>query len=582
METPKIARYINIAFVSFFFIACWIFFFYFYPYHLHYKEQITLCILQPDYLEAYLQKPAFLVEICGDYLTQFFLWTGGGSSILTAIFLLTWLGTRMALQKLDISKNESLWALFPLIAEWALSCHLEYPLSMNIGLMFSIWAFVLTTVCKQTTSRNIGHIIIFVLLYITVGAHFIAYVLLAITYEFRHSKSYSLSALLLITAALIPMIGGSYFYFLTTDQSYYYPLISRYMLQQPFVFLLTEGFLLLSILPAFIPQINKQLITLCLIIILGIVSLSKAYNPAEEKTLAFSCEAYFGHWEKIICLDSNNAYPSYLSAYYTNLAYARQGKLCDQLLQHYQPGYHGLLLQIKETTGYIYAMASSDALIECGDMAQAQHSAMLAMTFTPHQRSSRMMRKLSEIAIINEDYGVAQKYLRMLSHTTLHRKWAKERLEMIKSGKSKLISVWVSKRQMIPQTDALFSPNQWHASLSNLIQSNPLNKTASDYLLCFHLLSKDLEKFKADYDRYYYPLFGSTPPRLYQEALMACMNDKESPQEQLSRYYISEDVYKDCMQYLSIYEHAEGNGRALEKEFGKTYWFYYYYAQLKP
>ena len=60
-------KQINSIFVYLFFIACWIFFFYFYPYHLHYKEQITLCVLQPDFLQTYLQKPAFLTEICGDF-----------------------------------------------------------------------------------------------------------------------------------------------------------------------------------------------------------------------------------------------------------------------------------------------------------------------------------------------------------------------------------------------------------------------------------------------------------------------------------------------------------------------------------
>ena len=120
---------IDNIFVSLFFIACWIFFFYFYPYHLHYKEQITLCVLQPDFLQTYLQKPAFLTEICGDYLTQFFLWTGGGSSILTLTFVFTWLGFRIALRKTGITSHVSLWALLPIVAEWALSCHLEYPLS---------------------------------------------------------------------------------------------------------------------------------------------------------------------------------------------------------------------------------------------------------------------------------------------------------------------------------------------------------------------------------------------------------------------------------------------------------------------
>lgn len=96
METRTMRKQIDSIFVYLFFIACWIFFFYFYPYHLHYKEQITLCVLQPDFLQMYLQKPAFLTEICGDYLTQFFLWTGGGSNILTLTFVFIWLGLRIA------------------------------------------------------------------------------------------------------------------------------------------------------------------------------------------------------------------------------------------------------------------------------------------------------------------------------------------------------------------------------------------------------------------------------------------------------------------------------------------------------
>lgn len=579
MENQNIKRYIEIAIVSLFFVAGWIFFFYFYPYHLYYKEQITLCVLQPDYMELYLQKPAFLAGICGDYLTQFFLWTGGGSIILISLSILTWYGIQIALSQININRYTSLWALLPLVAEWTLSCHLEYPLSMNIGLMLSVWAFTLIIINKQAQTRIVCHCCMLILLYITVGAHFFAYTLLAIFYEYKHSKSYSYPTFLLLFSILIP-ISGSYFYFLTVDQSYYYPLISRYMLQQPFVYLFTETLLALSILSAFIPKINKRPIVLCILTILCIVSLYKTYNPAEEKTLSFSCEAYFGHWDKVIRLNQQNKYPNYLSAYYTNLAYARQGKLCDQLLQHYQPGPHGLLLQIKESTGYIYAMASTDALIECGDMAQAQHSAMLAMTFTPHQRSSRMMRKLAEIAIINEDYGVAQKYLKMLSHTTLHHKWANERLKIIASDERKYIIPWVDKRQMIPQTDTLFFANQWRTSLINLLESNPLNKTASDYLLCFHLLNKDLKLFKTDYNRYYYPVFGSNPPRLYQEALIACMNEDERPEEQLSRYHISQSVYEDCLQYLSFHQKLKDNGRTLKEKFSKTYWFYYYYAQL--
>lgn len=565
--------------VGLFFIACWIFFFSLYPYHLHYKEQITLCVLRPDFLQTYLQKPAFVAEICGDYLTQFFLWTGGGSCILVCTFLLTWMGLRRALAKIGVTHHASLWALLPIVAEWGLSCHLEYPLSMSLGVLVSVWAFSLSALFTSARYRGILHFCMLIVLYGSIGAHFLIYTLLSVIYECR--KNCRLSFFLLIISILIPL-SGSYLYYLTAGQAYFYPLINGYMLHRPFVFLLTESFLLLSMLALFAPRLNKQWVALSIILITGTFTLCKAYDAAEEETLAYSSEAYFGRWDKLLRRSKANAHPSYLSAYYTNLAYARQGRLSEELMNHYQPAYHGLLLQINESTGYVYAMASPDALMECGDMAQAQHSAMLAMTFTPHQRSSRMLRRLAEIAIINEDYAVARKYLRMLSHTSLHRKWAEERLEIIRSGESESIPYWANKRRMLPQQDTLFSANHWRASLANLIESNPQNKLAADYLLCFHLLNKDLELFKEDYDRYYYPTFGSLPPRLYQEALIACMNEHEDPQKQLKHYHISTQVYGDCLQYLAIHDDAKGDGRALQKQFGKTYWFYYYYAQLKP
>lgn len=253
---------------------------------------------------------------------------------------------------------------------------------MPLGLLFSVWIFVLSTFFTSVQTRIVLDIAIVILLYCAIGAHFLAYTLLVITYECRHS-GYGLSLIFLAIVSVLIPLGGSYFYYLTPQQSYFYPLIDHYMLHQPFVFLLTEAFLFLSILPAFISRLNKQWMALLTILILGTTSLSRAYDAPEERTLAFTSEAYFGHWDKIIALDQDNPYPNYLNAYYTNLAYARQGKLCDELMQHHQPATYGLLLQINESTGYIYGMASPDALMLCGDMAQAQHSAMLAMTFTP-------------------------------------------------------------------------------------------------------------------------------------------------------------------------------------------------------
>ena len=55
------------------------------------------------------------------------------------------------------------------------------------------------------------------------------------------------------------------------------------MLRQPFVFLLTEGFLLLSLLPALIFRQCKQWIALFAVLAPGTITITKAYNAPEEK-----------------------------------------------------------------------------------------------------------------------------------------------------------------------------------------------------------------------------------------------------------------------------------------------------------
>jgi hypothetical protein len=544
-----------------------------YPYHLYFKEQLTLFT---GYRLPYLQKPAFLGEWLGDYLTQFFLLTGAGPAILTAVLALLWFGLRLAFQRTGIKQNAGLLALLPIAIEAVLSCHLEYPLSMVIGATIAVWVFVALTYLKNKTVFFLTACVLTVSLYLLAGAHFLLFALLVLSEEIR-SKNWIFSATISIIAIATPLTAG-YFYYLTYSQSYFYPIIERYLLKQPYLFLLTET----TLLSAFVLdhyKIKKVFsYGIALIVIVG--GMYEISDFKEEYNLGLSSEAYFGHWNKVKALSQNKKYNTYFSAYYGNLANAREGKLADELLKQYQPADLGLFFEIRENASYINLMVSPDVLMECGDMAQAQHSAMLAMLFTPHQRSSRMIRKLATIAITNGEYPTAKKYLTLLSKTTLHRRWANENLQFIVNNTNFDFS---GKRVFLSQHDTLFSSNDWRTPLVNLLESNPQNKTAADYLLCHHLLRKDLELFKADYDAYFYPTFGYSPAKLYQEALLICIdgNDEQQYDAEVRKYCIDAEVWSKSHEFLSLVENARHNERKISSTFAATYWFYYLYAQLK-
>ena len=70
-------------------IACFVFFQFFYPYHLFYQEQNQLFLSSWDYLTTYLDKPGWLACLAGDFLTQFYYFRYAGPIILTLCILIS-------------------------------------------------------------------------------------------------------------------------------------------------------------------------------------------------------------------------------------------------------------------------------------------------------------------------------------------------------------------------------------------------------------------------------------------------------------------------------------------------------------
>lgn len=70
-------------------IACFYFYLHTCPYHLLHKEQTTLFVYASEVLYSYLNKPAVLSCLTGDYLTQFFR-TPVTASILMGGLCLYW------------------------------------------------------------------------------------------------------------------------------------------------------------------------------------------------------------------------------------------------------------------------------------------------------------------------------------------------------------------------------------------------------------------------------------------------------------------------------------------------------------
>ena len=110
------------------------------------------------------------------------------------------------------------------------------------------------------------------------------------------------------------------------------------------------------------------------------------------------------------------------------------------------------------------------------------------------------------------------------------------------------------------------------AMLKSLIQNNPDNRIACEYLLAYTLLKRDLMNFMESF-----PLMkkwhNSRIPVHYQEALMQIWYFNGRQDNSLP-VYISVEIVDQFKRFMQIYQQNPKDERL--KDFFGTYWYYYY------
>ena len=131
-----------------------------------------------------------------------------------------------------------------------------------------------------------------------------------------------------------------------------------------------------------------------------------------------------------------------------------------------------------------------------------------------------------------------------------------------KNGKN----LYRKKMAMVNHRDTITISDNAHFLMMQLLDANPDNTTALDYILCSDLLLKDITNFKRDYDRYCMDTQKPRLKKLYQEALCIWLAGSNAPQEEWQRYIKSNDVLQQFMQY---------NDQRGNPNFKGTYWYYF-------
>ena len=503
-----------------------------YPGHILWQEQNQIFLNEQHWLASYFDKPAWLGCMAGEWLTQFFYDPWIGAFIMTIIIAIC--TAAFAAVALRICKTTN-------------TMQLSHGIAWTLTLLFA----ALMVACSLSASSQLSFFIC------VAGGIGLGLTDASISINNRHRYD--------ISPVLVPlsywafgfgsMITAIVIILLSVKRGLMKSKIKSFLILAGLAVILALGF------PALLCKTYSLPYTKALLY----PGLAKPSLPQThfEQQLSIADAFYKRDCNKAKLLALTADSPDDVTSFYYYLASAVKDSLPDNLLK-YPIKNLGTLTTIGENTPLPVINMMNDLYFELGDMTYAERAAMMRNVFSPRNRNVRMMRRLAEINLVSGDTLAALKYLRILDCTSLYSDWSKAHTP---GQTSPEVETEILRRRALSNSkDNIRLGDNCRNIILELLESNPGNTVALDYLLCTDLLLKDMDTFKMDYDTY---CIGKGQPRhkdLYQQALMIYLAGTDAPEEEWERYIVPGSL----LQRFNAYSNRRG-----DPSFRGTYWYYF-------
>lgn len=278
-------------------------------------------------------------------------------------------------------------------------------------------------------------------------------------------------------------------------------------------------------------------------------------------------------WDKIIEKAEKKPATTPLSVSCVNLALSQKGMLADRLFEFYQNGGEGLFPTF--TRDMISPVSTAEIFFRLGMVNDAERYMFEAQEAIPNYRkSARLTRRIIECEIINGNYQVAAKLLRRLQKTLFYSNWANQMMALL--GNEKAINrhpiYGKLRKYREKKQDFLFSDREMDQMLGLLFLNDNHNRMAYEYLMCYELLQRDLEKFVQ-----YYPLGRFVGydhiPRSFQEILIGNWMKTHSDPRTIP-YSVDAENVNNTLNFIQLYMQNPKNPQLGQQPYVSNAWHY--------
>ena len=550
------------------------FFNFIYPYHVHYQEQMQLFRFGADYFRESIVVPGGFADWTGGFLVQFFYHAPAGALILAlllgAIQFLTWKNMGKG------SFATYPLSLIPAVTMFFFFCDENALVTAAIAICASLaLSYGLMKIIRKDL-QTILTVILMPVMYLLFGSiSILVPVMVIINSSIRKDGRKSI---LILSLSAVTMAAAI---ILTARELSPYPLnrllfgvhYHRYHNAIPLMVWISVLLIPSMVLLATVIKKDRMVAASLALAILPAALLSgKFIDMDKERLFGYDFMTRMGQWNKILMTSSRHTPDSPIAVECTNLALAKTSHMSTDMFTFFQNGPAGLLPEF--TRDHFSPIPTGTVYYHLGMINTAQTFFFEAQEGIPDfQKSARLTQALAKTNLINGDYEVARKYVGALKQTLFYRKWAKETERLLDNpGQINEVPEYAWLRSVrIKEHDFMFSQEEMDSMLGLLYIENNSNTMAIDYLLAWCLLRKDLNRFFECHKL----LQSGYDARHYQEAIVLYWALTHDGPEGMPEF-VTRQTAASFSKFISLVQSGRDEA-SLEREFGHTYWFYYYY-----
>jgi len=595
---------------------------------LFYHQKPDIFLLDCHFLAGFLDRPGGPIDYVSAFLSALFAYDWLGAVVVVLLTALICLTTRWFIAA--IAGGGGWFAfLIPAVAILVMLAQYSHPVRFCVGLVV---ALVLPSAYIRIGSRRAvfrfgAFAIVSVVAYYTTAGLYVVFALLCGIFEWGVRRQRLLGVTYMVCAAAVPAATQAWLLDLSLSQAYRGLLLptESYWLALPssppaamsvriglLLFFPVVGIVAIwrrrridsivadpqspadSELPAdAVPMWRRSIsrprwfLRSELLLILGIGADLAFFDVSTHSLLQMAFHAEHKQWREVLT-HSRRLSPTdpqvsdVRTLYYVNRALYHSGGLLDHMFSYTQVlGAQAMTLRFDDVTtvAHMVPLESSDVLFELGRINESEHMTYEALEVLGDRPGT--LKRLIQINVLKGEPEAARRFLAYMEDSLFHGRWARQyRRQLDTDPTLSNVQDIASRRKLMVLRDIDGTLNV-ETMLLQLLERNPRNRMAFEYLMAHYLLTRQLDKVHANLERFddfdYQRL-----PRHCQEALVVYQETTGSRNLDLGRWTIDPETrrrYADLVQAIKRYPREPATAFvALHPRFADTYFFCYLFG----